>query len=208
MIRINLLKPEKKDLKAEIAPTAKKVEEKKKPDLAKFILLFFVVLITALFFTQRKTLNKEKGLFQNAQQEKEKLQYVFSKLEELERLKSLYEKKINLIKLLKSEQKTPVTIMDGLSENIPPWVWLTQSTYGDNLIQIKGRALSNSSIADFISHLEKDPLFEDVNLIATIQRNIKNNKIHEFSLTARYVLIPKTEPQEETSEKESKGKRK
>lgn len=208
MIRINLLKPEKKDLKAEIVPAAEEFREKKKPDLTKFIILFFVVLIATLFFTQRKSLNREKGFFQDAQREKEKLQYVFSKLEELERLKALYEKKINLIRHLKSEQKTPVIIMDGLSKNIPPWVWLTQSSYGDNSIQIKGRALSNNSIADYISYLEKDLCFEDVNLIATIQKNIKNNKIHEFSLTARYALIPKTESQEETSEKVLKGKKK
>lgn len=208
MIRINLLKPEKKDLKDEIHSPAGKAQEKKKPDLTKLIIFFFVILIAALFFIQKNALKKEKRLFLDVQAEKEKLQHVFSKLEELERQKALYEKKIDLIKKLKSEQETPVKIMDGLTDNIPSSVWLTQSSYENHFVQIKGKAFSNNSIADYIFQLENDPCFDEVNLIASIQKKIKNNQIHEFSLTAKYVLNSNLESQEESSEKPTKGKEK
>lgn len=208
MIRVNLLKPEKKEFKEGFQTNTEKAKEKKKPDYSKAAVIFAVILIAGLSYTQRHILKKEQGLLQKTQEEKQKLLYVFSKLEELERQKSLYEKKINLIEQLKSEQGAPVRVMDGLSEEIPSWVWLTQSIFDNNTIQIKGKALSNSSIADYISNMEINPYFDEVNLIASVQNDVKNTEIHEFSLTARYTLNQETHSQKDNAENEIKGKKK
>ncbi|MFQ6069346.1 MAG: PilN domain-containing protein [Candidatus Aminicenantales bacterium] len=193
MIRINLLKPEKKDLREEIQP---KPEKERKFDLAKALIIISLFLVGVLFISQRSAIRKESVMLEKARKEKEKLLYVFSKLEELEKQKALYERKINLIRELKSFQDTPVRVMDGLSEEIPPSVWLTQCTFDNNVVHIKGRAFSNSAIADYISNLEINPYFDDVNLIASIQRRIKNIDIHEFSLTAHYTFSQETGSQE------------
>ncbi len=194
MIKINLLKPEKKELRETpvIPVTEKKV--KKTPSLSFLIFFLFIVAIVALFLFQRKALEKERELLRKAEQERNELQYVIVKLEELEKKKSLFSSKIDLINKLMIQQEIPVRIMDELSKNIPEWVWLTEATFKDQNLEIKGNALSNSLIADYIFNLENSPYFDNVNLISSTQRMIGNDQFLEFSLTARYI-IPQSEPQ-------------
>lgn len=196
MIRINLLKPETKEFREEIQP---KTEEGKKFDLAKGLVIVSLLLVGVLFINQKRAIKRENVMLERARQEKEKLLYVFSKLEELEKQKALYEKKISLIRKLKSFQDTPVRVMDGLREEIPSSVWLTQCTFDSNTVHIKGRAFSNSAIADYILNLEINPYFDEVNLIATIQKRISNIDIHEFSLTALYAFSHVTGSGEEAA---------
>jgi len=207
MIRINLLKPGKKELKETLTIPTEEVKEKKKLELSKFIIIPFVILIVALFFIQRSSINKEKNLLRNAQEEKRKLQHVFSKLQKLEQQKALYEKKINLINQLKSQQETSVIIMDELSKHLPEWVWLTQASFDKQRVQIKGNALSNNLIADYIANLENSDYFINVNLISSTQKKIKNDRIQEFSLTARYILPHRLVPKQVSQNKTPEGKK-
>lgn len=187
MIRVNLLKPEKKEIKEEPGLPPPEYKEKKKPPIGILFILFLIILIGILFFLQRRAINKEQTLLEKAQKEKQELQYVLVKLEKLEKQKSMLEKKINLIQRLKSRQDSAVIIMDMLSQNIPEWVWLTETNYKPQSLQIKGKALSNNLIADYISNLDGSPYFENVNLISSTQRQTRNNQYLEFSLTANYV---------------------
>lgn len=188
MIRINLLKPEKKELKETPAIPAPKAKEEKKIPVFSLILLLLAIAVVALFLLQKRTVNREKNLLREAQEEKKQLQDVLVKLEKLEGQKKLFEKKIDLINQLKSFQEAAMKIMDELSVNIPDWVWLTETTYSNQTIKINGKALSNNLIADYIYNLENSPYFNNVNLISSTQRRISNNQILEFSLTAQYVL--------------------
>lgn len=188
MIRINLLKPEKKELKKTLAFPTPEIKKEKKIPFYSLILLLIVVALAALFFFQRSAINKEKNLLRKAQEEKNQLQDVLVKLEKLEQQKSLFQRKINLINQLKAHQEVAVTIMDELSKNIPGWVWLSEATYKNQAVKIKGKALSNNLIADYIFNLENSPYFFNVNLISSAQKTVKNNQFLEFSLTAQYVL--------------------
>lgn len=196
MIRINLLKSEqKKVLKATEAQetsfqTQEFVEkEAKKPFEFNYNLIFLLVIIAiaALFYTQRKSIDKEKILFQAAQNEKSQLQNVVKTLDQLEQQIALLEKKITLITQLKSRQGAAVWILDALSRNIPEWVWLIEASYKGTSISIKGKAINNSLIADFLSNLENSPIFENVELKNSIQKKSGSNLYYDFSLTTRYV---------------------
>lgn len=199
MIRINLIKIERK------APIPEEVEKEKKPVPTTLIIGLFIVAAAALFFQQRSAISKQRTLLDAAQQEKAKLKDVEVKLEQVKNNKDLIVKKIDLISQLKSHQGVPVTIMDELSKNIPYWVWLTEVSYDKQRLQIKGRAMSNDMIADYIYNLETSLYFNNVNLISSTQRSLRGNQFLDFSLTARYVFqeIPKSSPVEDT-EKEKK----
>ena len=205
MIRINLLKPEKKELKERLAIPIPRARKERKLQLSYFIFLALIVAIAALFMTQRSAINKENNLLQVAQQEKEQLQYVLEKLEKFEQQKRTLERKINLITSLKAQQTVAVKIMDELSKNIPDWVWLTETKYEEQTIEINGRALSNSLIADYIYNLENSPYLQNVNLISSTQKTEQNSQFLDFTLTAQYVL-PK-EYLEESKESTQEGKK-
>jgi Tfp pilus assembly protein PilN len=138
---------------------------------------------------QDKAIKTEKDRLSVAQEEKKQLQYVLAALERLEKQKSTLERKINLINHLKARQEIAVRTMDELSKNIPGWVWLTETTYDAQEITIKGRALSNNLIADYVYNLENSPHLRDVKIESINQRSQQSSSPYlEFSLTATYDL--------------------
>lgn len=193
MIRINLLKPETKEVKEAPVEGMPELKAKKAPQFGNLIFLLLIIAVAGLYFYQKKAMDEERQLLSVAQEEKSKLQDVSSKLIELQKQKESYDRKIALINSLKSQRDLAVRIMDELSRVLPEWVWLNDVTFGSKNVQIRGNALSNNLIADYISSLENSPYFENVNLIASTQRTQGNDQFLEFSLTAG-VINPKEIP--------------
>jgi type IV pilus assembly protein PilN len=202
MIRINLLKAEAKALPAEAAK-----KEKKAVNPSMLFGLGLVVLV-GVAFLQLRSVNKEKALLTQAENEKAKLQDVESKLKKVEAQKKVIEKKISLIGELKNYQQVAVRIMDEISQLVPSWVWLDEIAYDNKSLQIKGKALSNSVIAEFISNMEKSTSFRNINLISSIQRTIGDSRVSEFSLTASYIIQPLALPAQPSSEEDKEKEKK
>jgi len=183
MIRINLLKAEAK------APVIEEVRVKgrKLPVSPSLALGLVIILIAAFAFFLTNSINKEKTLLSVAQDEKSKLGNVEAKLITVEAQRTIIIKKINLINELKSFREVALRIMDEISKTIPDWVWLDEVTCDKKQIQIKGKALSNKLIADYISNLEASPTFEKVDLISSIQQTRGGERVLEFLLTTNYV---------------------
>ena len=74
--------------------------------------------------------------------------------------------------------------MDEISSNIPDWVWLTETSFSENKIRIKGKAMSNNLLADFIRNLKESPYLTNIGLISSTLRTVKNSEYLEFSMTA------------------------
>ena len=187
MIRINLLKPETKEAKEIPVEGVPEYKTKKGPGVGNLIFLLLVIAVAGFYYLQKKAMDKEQQLLTLAQEEKSKLQYVSAKLTELQLQKESFDKKIALINLLKSQRDLAVRIMEELSRVLPEWVWLNDVTFGTKNVQIRGNALSNNLIADYISSLENSPYFEGVNLISSTQRTQGNDQYLEFALTAGVV---------------------
>jgi len=190
MIRINLLKPETKEIKEGPPAPVAEVKEKKAPPIANIVLVMVIVVLAGLFFLQKRALDQERQRLAAAQEEKRQLAYVSEKLAQLQEQKAIFEKKINLINSLKAQQPIAVIVLDEISKCLPDWVWLTELTYENRVIQIKGNALSNNLIADFIRNLENSPNFENVDLKSSTQRTVGDQAILEFAMSLRYTVPP------------------
>ncbi|MCK4930834.1 MAG: PilN domain-containing protein [Candidatus Aminicenantes bacterium] len=205
MIRINLLKPERKEIReTTVAPTPE-FKERRRQSIAGVVVLLALVAIVVLFFYQRDALTKENNLLRDVQAEKKSLQDVVVKLDELEKQRNLFKRKIRVITQLQSRQENAVIIMDELSKHLPNWVWLTELGFSAQEVRVKGRAVSNNLIADYIFNLEESPYFRNVNLISSTQRRVRNNQYLEFSLTAIFVGPSLTSP---VSEEPTEGEKK
>jgi type IV pilus assembly protein PilN len=193
MIRINLLKPETKDIKEAPVEGMPEFKAKKRPGIGNLIFLLLLIALAGYYFYQKKAIDQEREMLANARAEKDKLQYVIAKLDEQQKAKASLMQKIGLINQLKSQQDMAVRIMDELSKSLPDWVWLNEVGYDARNIQIRGNALSNNLVADLIANLEGSPYFESVNLISSTQRTVRNDQFLEFSMTAA-VVNPKAPP--------------
>jgi type IV pilus assembly protein PilN len=193
MIRINLLKPETKDIRETPAEGLPEFQAKKKSGLGNLVFLLLVVGLAAGYYYQKKTMDQERQLLTQAQEEKTQLQYVIAKLDEQQKKKASLMLKIGLINQLKSQQDVAVRIMDELSNRLPDWVWLTEVSYDSTSIQVKGNAISNNLIADFLRNLEDSPWLQNVDLKDSTLQSQGNDQFMAFSLTAA-VVNPRIQP--------------
>jgi type IV pilus assembly protein PilN len=198
MIRINLFRPERKDIPlptlADMPTKESTVEAPRKSSTPSLILLLMVVAVAAVTLTLQRSMAREQRLLRLAEDDKRKLMNVLTKLEQLEFQKSVVERKISLINLLKAQREIAVRIMDEMSKGLPEWVWLSEVSYENQLLRIKGRAISNTLIAEYIANLEKSDILGQVNLIEITQRTQRNEQFLEFILTAAYGSGPPPPP--------------
>jgi Tfp pilus assembly protein PilN len=193
MIRINLLKPETKDISQQVtAPGITEEAAKKGPNIGNLIFLILVIGLGAFYFFQQKAFRRENALLATARQEKSQLQYVEAKLEEQRKARESLDRKITLIESLNAQRDMAPRLMDELSRHLPEWVWLNEVVYDEKGIQIKGRALSNNLVADYISGLESSAQIMNVNLVSSTQKTTQGDQYLEFTLRA--VLEKKPEP--------------
>jgi Tfp pilus assembly protein PilN len=162
-------------------------KEKKSQPLFALVPLVALLAVAALFFYQKSEIGKEQTLLAKAQEEKRSLQYVVTKLDELQLQRELLQRKIDLIIRLQAEQPSAVIILDDLSRKLPEWVWLTEATFDGNIVILKGRTVNNTLLSEYIRNLQESPHFSAVNLIQTIQRRQRNDSYNEFSLSAQFV---------------------
>jgi len=105
MIRINLLKPETKDISQQVtAPGITEEATKKGPNIGNLIFLVLVIGLGAFYFFQQKAFRRENALLATARQEKSQLQYVEAKLEEQRKARESLDRKITLIESLNAQR--------------------------------------------------------------------------------------------------------
>ena len=193
MIRINLLKPETKDLKEPIsAPGTADETPKKGPNLGNLIFLALVIGLGAFYFFQQKAFRRENALLATARQEKAQLAYVEAALQKQQAARESLDRKITLIESLNAQRDMAPRLMDELSRRLPDWVWLNEIVFDAKGLQIKGRALSNNLVADYIAGLESSPQIMNVNLVSSTQKTAQGDQYLDFTLRA--VLEKKPEP--------------
>ncbi|MCX6573975.1 MAG: PilN domain-containing protein [Candidatus Aminicenantes bacterium] len=195
MIRINLLKPETKDIREQAtSPGVTEDKARKGPNIGNLIFLALVIGLGAFYFFQRKAFDRETALLTTARAEKTKLQYVEVKLEEQRKARESLDRKITLIESLNAQRDMAPRLMDEFSRRLPEWVWLTEIVYDAKGIGIKGRALSNNLVADYISNLESSPQIMNVNLVTSTQKTVQGDLYLEFSLRATVEKKPEPVP--------------
>ena len=193
MIKINLLKPEKKEVAS--GGTSVSLTEEARPSQFSLPALIGAIALTVcsigvLYFLQSSQLSSEKKLLDDRTLRKAELEKVLKELAEIETTKAELDSKIKIISALKLRQKDAVFMMDKMSRCLPDWVWLTNLTFNKGAISITGKALSNNLIADLINNLQNSNSFANVQLKSTIRRKEAGIDIFEFGIDCQFVSQP------------------
>jgi type IV pilus assembly protein PilN len=191
MIKINLLRPEKKEVAAGGGTTVSYAEEARPsqfsvPALVGAIALT-VIAIGLMYFLQSGRLASETKLLEERRLRKAELEKVLNELELIEATKLELDSKIKIISDLKLRQKDAVFMMDKMSRCLPEWVWLTNLTFTGEAISISGKALSNNLIADLINNLQNSNSFAGVQLKSTVRKKEAGIDIFDFRIDCTFV---------------------
>ncbi len=195
MIKINLLRPEKKEVAAGGAAAVSFTEEAKPSKLSipaiVGALALTLVGIGLMYFLQSGELAKQKRIFEERTLRKAELEKVLKELEQIELTKKELDNKIKIIGELKLKQKDAVLMMDKMSRALPEWVWLTNLSFTGGAVSITGKALSNNLIADLINNLQNSSYFANVQISSTSRKKESGIDIFEFRITCQF--LPRAE---------------
>ena len=193
MIKINLLKPEKKEVAAgRVAVSAIDGSKENKMSVPTLIgaIAITVGSIGLLYILQSNNLNSEKKLLEERTLRKAELEIVLKKLAEIETSKMELDRKIKIINDLKLKQKDAVFMMDKLSRCLPDWVWLVDLNFNKGALQLSGKALSNNLIADLINNLQTSNSFINVKLKSSSRNKESGIDIFIFRVECVFVRQP------------------
>jgi type IV pilus assembly protein PilN len=193
MIKINLLKPEKKEIAAG-RMIVSAIDESRENKMSVPALIGAIAItvgsIGLLYILQSNSLNSEKKLLEERTLRKAELEIVLQKLAELENTKMELDKKIKIINDLKLKQKDAVFMMDKLSRCLPDWVWLIDLNFNNGALQLSGKALSNNLIADLINNLQTSNSFINVQLKSSSRNKESGIDIFVFRVECIFVRQP------------------
>ena len=183
MIKVNLVgeKPSKKTKQ-------KKASTPSAPGAVQaylFLALFAggaLVLCAALYWYQSSKLARLDADIAAAQQRQRELQAIKVQVDALEAKRATFQRKVDLIEKLKSQQSGPVHLVDELSKSLPDFVWLRTLEQTGDVIKVSGQANGLTSVADFISALQRSGWFPAVDLVSSTE----DQNIVTFALQATF----------------------
>lgn len=179
MIRINLLAAERPAAKKKAAVVPGAFQ-------AYLLLVLFVggalVASLGLWWWKGAQLNDlDVKIAQNKKRQAE-LQAIKVQVDAFLTKKRILEAKVRLIEQLKAQQSGPVHMLDEISKALPDFVWLTSMDQTGATVAFQGESNGLTSVADFISNLQRSGWFPKVDLMASTE----TNNIVTFQLQADF----------------------
>ena len=141
-----------------------------------------VVLCAALWWWQSAKLKKLDAEIAQAQQRQRELQAIKAQVDALEKKRETFQRKVDLIERLKAEQSGPVHMLDEVSKSLPDFVWLSGLDQAGDRIRFSGQSSGLTSVADFISALQRTGWFPQVDLLSSSE----GNNIITYALVAQF----------------------
>ncbi|MBW2100379.1 MAG: PilN domain-containing protein [Deltaproteobacteria bacterium] len=176
MIRINLL-----------PFRAARTKENIRRQVSIFVLLLFFVIMVMVY--ENIILNSKIERFDSRVKSTRKQVDIYKKqAREVDKIKkklTVLTQKMDTIDTLEVNRKEPVRILDAMTKMvIAKRMWFTSFDSKTNVIDIKGVALDNKTVADFMTRLEGSGLFTGVNL-----KTLKQKKEHKTSPLKSFEII-------------------
>src|SRR5579872_6391498 len=154
--------------------------------------LLVLVVAGALNFGYWYHLNAEKARLadQMVQAERKNRELSEVKAKYLERQKQMqqYKRRVDVIDELRSQQFGPVKLMATLGGTVDNTeaVWLSAVKDDGGSIDIEGRALSETAVANLITNLQKTGYFKSVEMKESYQDDqVKNMQAFIFTITCQ-----------------------
>jgi len=203
MIRINLL-----------PYRAARRKENIRKQISIFFFSFLLVVVIGLFYNMRLQ-KKIDNLNKKIKNNKIMLAKFEKQAKEVDRIKNAFnnlEKKTGVIKNLEIKRKAAVCLLDNMTKVVAEHtsisgsdslsdkddtpvkrLWFTNFQAKGNNVGIKGIAMDNKTVADFMTRLENSKLYKNVNLKTLKQQKITKLNLKNFDITCIKISLNNTE---------------
>jgi len=94
--------------------------------------------------------------------------------------------RLGIISKLEKGRTQSVRLMDELARCVPDHLWMTQAQQdATGQLTLEGVTYSNLVVSDFMSRLERSPLFADVELGVAEKGQVSSKNVVKFKITCR-----------------------
>jgi type IV pilus assembly protein PilN len=174
MIRINLLP----------VRAAQKKARAQKELLVFCLVLALTVTVCVVSYTSMKVkVAKETKAVEECQQEIDKLKKTLGEVAHFKKLQTEFQGKLDVLAALKDKKSGPVHLLDELSRVLPEKLWLESFEEKRGRISMKGIALDEPRVAQFLRNLEASPYYRNVDLSFTKQASLQGVKVQKFDIS-------------------------
>jgi type IV pilus assembly protein PilN len=179
MIRINLLSADR--------PSAKKKASAAPGVVQAYLLLGLfaggaALACAGLYFYKSNQIKQLDVDIAKAEDRQRQLQAIKQQVDDLEKKRATFQRKVDIIEQLKSDQAGPVHMLDELSKSLPDFVWLDSMDQAGPALTLNGQSNGLTSVADFILALQRSGWFPQVDLVSSTE----SNNIITFQLKATF----------------------
>jgi type IV pilus assembly protein PilN len=157
------------------------------------------LILAGVYFYQSYRMSNLGNELAGLRKEIERLNVSVKELGDLQFKIKDFESKYKVIKDLNQKKIGPVKVMEHLSAATPATLWLTEFKETNGSLDIKGVAVDNQTIADFLSALARSSHFRDVELVETTQTDEKTGPYKKFAIKTRVSYQAPTVTRDATS---------
>jgi len=130
-----------------------------------------LLVCLGLYFYMSSQIRELDTKIAQAEERQRQLQEIKRQVDALELKRATFQRKVDLIERLKAEQSGPVHMLDEVSKSLPDFVWLTSLDQTGPNVKFAGQSNGLTSVADFISALERSGWFPNVDLASSTETN-------------------------------------
>jgi type IV pilus assembly protein PilN len=181
MIRVNLLPREEKAKRKSAAPIDLKVGDMVMPVV---IIGAAGLVIAGSMMSQRA---RQSGLEKSIQQvdaESRALAPQIARVNQLAQERAELDLRMGIITKLEKGRTQSVRLMDELARCVPDHLWLTGvSQDAGNHLQLEGVTYSNLVVSDFMSRIERSPMFSNVELAVAERGQVTDKSVVKFQVS-------------------------
>ncbi len=135
--------------------------------------------------------NNLRSQLETTQMELKKYEGIEKKLAQLKKEKEIMEQKSKIISDLGKQRMYVTSILREVITQFPVGkMWFEELALDGTNLTIKGVALDNEVIAEFMRRLKKSAYFVQIELIKTEKKQIKELNLKSFNLECKLVMFP------------------
>ena len=154
------------------------------------IFIFIIALVTGGTIGYHRFLNNKVSTLDRkvelTKKELKKYQKINKRIKAIKKKLNLLKKKTKVIKGLEADRKKPIKLLETMTRMVVPnRMWLKNLTSKGRKVNIKGNALDEQTVADFMTRIEDSKFFSGVTLISLKQAKIRGLNMKKFSITCK-----------------------
>ena len=200
MIRINLLP---------FRATRKKENIRRQVSIFLLSLAFMLIILFYFNFSLSSKIGNLSTKIKDAQSALGKYDKINKEIAEIKKKLDNLKKKIAVMDSLEANRFAPIRLMDTMTQTIvTKRMWFTSLQSKDQLVNITGVALDNTTVADFMVRLENSGLFKEVDLKTLKRAKSKKGATSRFvNFSVICTKKPLIQPQKKQTSAKAKAKK-